>query len=182
MIDVDNIETKIRIERGQLKENDISELKRATKSLDYLWNSAGLSFTPKIHGVLSHAVEQVECLQGIGDLLEDDLERLHQMSKKIATRTNRIKKKNGQARSHSQMEAKLNNSEIIVQTLQSQAESKRVYKRKRVDAAEKAATAKKERDKNRIETIMAVEGKPYIKMVSFYDNEKASLLNADSNG
>jgi soluble lytic murein transglycosylase-like protein len=57
-----------------------------------------------------------------------------------------------------------------------------VYKRKRVDAAEKAATAKKERDKNRIETIMAVEGKPYIKMVSFYDNEKASLLNADSNG
>jgi hypothetical protein len=80
------------------------------------------------------------------------------------------------------MEAKLNNSEIIVQTLQSQAESKRVYKQKRVDAAKKAATAKKERDENRKETIMAVEGKPYIKMVSFYDNEKASLLNADSNG
>jgi hypothetical protein len=68
-----------------------------------LWNSAGLSFTPKIHGVLSHAVEQVECLQGIGDLLEDDLECLHQMSKKIADRTNRIKKKDKQARSHSQM-------------------------------------------------------------------------------
>jgi hypothetical protein len=57
-----------------------------------------------------------------------------------------------------------------------------VYKRKRVDTAEKAATAKKERDENRIETIMAVEEKPYIKMVSFYGNEKASLLNADFNG
>jgi len=172
----------MRIKQGKLKENDISELKRATQSLDYLWNSAGLSFTPKIHGVLSHAVEQVERLQGIRDLLEDDLEHLHQMSKKIADRTNRIKKKDQQARSHSQMEAKRNNSEIIARTLQSQTESKRVYKRKRVDAAEKAATAKKERDENCIETIMAVEGKPYIKMVSFYDNEKASLLNVDSNG
>jgi hypothetical protein len=102
-VTLDLICSKIRIKRGQLKENDISELKRATQSLDYLWNSAGLSFTPKIHGVLSHAVEQVECLQGIGDLLEDDLECLHQMSKKIADRTNRIKKKDKQARSHSQM-------------------------------------------------------------------------------
>ena len=52
-----------------------------------------VEFTPKIHGILSHAVEQVERLQGIGDLLEDDLEHLHQMSKKIADQTNRIKKK-----------------------------------------------------------------------------------------
>jgi len=57
-----------------------------------------------------------------------------------------------------------------------------VYKQKQVDAAEKAVTAKKERDENHIETIMAVEEKPYIKMVSFYGNEKASLLNADFNG
>jgi hypothetical protein len=39
---------------------------------------------PKIHGVLAHAVEQVERINGIGDLLEDDLEHVHQMSKKIA--------------------------------------------------------------------------------------------------
>jgi hypothetical protein len=41
-----------------------------------------MASTPKIHGVLSHAVEQVERLNGIWDLLEDDLEHLHQMSKK----------------------------------------------------------------------------------------------------
>jgi len=46
-----------------------------------LWSSAGLSFTPKIHGMLAHAVDQVESLGDIGDMLEDDLEHLHQVSK-----------------------------------------------------------------------------------------------------
>jgi hypothetical protein len=52
--------SNIQIRRGEPKENDILELKRAQLSLDYLWSAAGLKFSPKIHGVLSHAVEQVE--------------------------------------------------------------------------------------------------------------------------
>jgi len=103
-----------------------------------------LSFTPKFHGVLSHAVEH-----------------------------SRIKVKDQQARSHSQMEAKLN---IIMQMEKSQAESKRVFKRRRVDAAERAANAKKERDESRLETITSVEEKPYSRMVSLYESEKESLL------
>jgi hypothetical protein len=83
LVTLDLICSKIRIKRGEIKDSDILEVKRASRSLDYLWNSAGLSFTPKIHGVLSHAAEQVERLNGIGDLLEDDLEHLHQMSKKL---------------------------------------------------------------------------------------------------
>jgi hypothetical protein len=39
--------------------------------LNYLWSLAGLSFTPKIHGILAHAADQVEFLGGIGDMLED---------------------------------------------------------------------------------------------------------------
>jgi len=177
LVTLDFICSKIRIKRGEVKDSDISELKRAAQSLDYLWSSAGLSFTPKIHGVLSHAVEQVERLNGIGDLLEDDLEHLHQMSKKIGDRTNRIKNKDQQARSHSQMEAKLNNSDIISRMQQSQAESKRVFKRRRIDATERAAAAKQERDENRMETLTSVEERPYGRMVSFYDSEKTSLLN-----
>jgi len=65
---------------------------------------AGLSFTPKIHGVLAHASDQVELIGGIGDLLEDDLEHLHQMSQKISYRTGRIKNAVQQALSHSKME------------------------------------------------------------------------------
>jgi hypothetical protein len=41
-----------------------------------------MNYTPELHGVLSHAVEQMKLLGGVGDLLEDDLELLHQTSKK----------------------------------------------------------------------------------------------------
>jgi trans-aconitate methyltransferase len=59
-VTVDLISSKIRVKQGEVKDSDISELKRASQSLDYLWSSAGLSFTPKKPRVLSHAVEQVE--------------------------------------------------------------------------------------------------------------------------
>jgi hypothetical protein len=83
-----------------------------------------MSFTPKIHGVLAHAMQQAERIGGIGDLLEDDLEHLHQISKKITDQTSRIKNKMQQARSHSQMEVKLNNREIMARTIESKDESK----------------------------------------------------------
>jgi hypothetical protein len=70
-----------------------------------------MSYTPKIHGVLSHTSEQVQRLGGIGDLLEDELEHLNQMSKKN-DRTNRIKNKVQQAESHFKIEVKINNKEI----------------------------------------------------------------------
>jgi hypothetical protein len=55
---------------------------------------------------------------------------------------------------------------------QSKADSKRVFKRRRVDATERAAAAKQERDENRMETLTSVEEKPYGRMVSFYESEK----------
>jgi hypothetical protein len=58
-------------------------LQTSIDNLNYLCSHAGLSFTPKIHGMLEHAADQVEHLGGIGDMLEDDLEHLHQVSKKI---------------------------------------------------------------------------------------------------
>ncbi len=44
---------------------------------------------------------------------------------------------------------------------QSQAESKRVFKWRRVDATERAATAKLDRDENWMETLLSVEEKPH---------------------
>jgi hypothetical protein len=63
--------------------------------------------------MLTHAADQVEHLEGIGDMLEDDLEHLHQVSKRITDRTSKIKTITKQAHSHSKIEAKLNNKEII---------------------------------------------------------------------
>jgi hypothetical protein len=92
--------------------DDFATLERSLVNLDYLWEQAGMNYTPKIHGVLSHAVEQMKRFGGIGDLLEDDLEHLHQTLKKNSDRTSRIKNKIQQAESHSKMEAKLNNKEM----------------------------------------------------------------------
>jgi hypothetical protein len=83
LVTLDLISSKIRIKHGNLTDEDVRVLQRALKNLNYLWTQVGLSFTPKIYGVLAHAADQVELLGGIGDMLKDDLEHLHQVSKKI---------------------------------------------------------------------------------------------------
>ena len=173
LITLDLISSKIRIKQGHLKDGDLSDLRRAIANLSYLWEQTGLSFTPKVHGVLAHAVDQVERFGGIGDMLEDDLEHLHQQSKKNSDRTSRIKNKVQQAISHSKMEAKLQNKEIIQKTLESRADSMRTFKKRRTDSK---VEAKIERDLARMEKVAEVEAKPHTKQLSFYENEKAKML------
>ncbi len=79
LVTLDLILSKIRIRQGNLKDADVKQLRQSIKNLNYLWSFAGLSYTPKIHGILAHAADQVEFLGGIGDMLEDDLEHLHQI-------------------------------------------------------------------------------------------------------
>ncbi len=78
-VTLDTISSKIRMKHGEPKEDDFEIFNPSLLNLDYLWAQAGMSYTPKIHGVLSHAAG------GIGDLLEDELKHLHQMSKKKAS-------------------------------------------------------------------------------------------------
>jgi len=129
--------------------------------------------------MLAHAADQVEHLGGLGDMLEDDLEHLHQVSKRITDRTSKIKNITKQAFSHSKIEAKLNNKEIILKTKESQLHSKRAFKKPRIDAFQRAGQAKIERDSSRIETLAEVEQKPYSRLVSFYESEKAKLIDDD---
>lgn len=180
LITLDIISSKVRIKQGALKDEDLHILRRSIDSLNYLWSSAGLSFTPKIHGMLAHVVDQVESLNGIGDMLEDDLEHLHQVSKRIMDRTSKIKDVTKQAFAHSKIEAKHNNKEIIAKTRASQLSSKRQFKKPRIDAAERAAQAKNERDTKRFETLAEVEQQPYTRLVSFYESEKTKLMEEDN--
>jgi hypothetical protein len=151
---LDFIASKIRIKHGNITDGDVSDLRQSIENLDYLWTLAGLSFTPKIHGMLSHAADQVELLGSIGDMLEDDVEHLHQMLQKISYRTSRIKNVAQQAFFHSKMEAKVNNKEIVDKTNESQLHSKRTFKKARTGSSERSAQAKLERDSNRIETLV----------------------------
>jgi hypothetical protein len=175
-VTLDTISSKIRMKNGEPTQEDFEILKRSLLNLDYLWTQAGMSYTPKIHGILSHAAEQVQRLGGIGDLLEDELEHLHQMSKKISDRTNRIKNKVQQAESHSKIEAKINNKEIRAMASTVKLGSRREFKKRRVDSIARGAEAKLERDSSRIETLATIEEKPYSRIISFYENEKTKQL------
>jgi hypothetical protein len=57
------------MKHGEPKEEDFEILNQSLLNLDYQWAQAGMIYTPKIHGVLSHAAEQVQRLGGIGDPL-----------------------------------------------------------------------------------------------------------------
>jgi heme oxygenase len=62
--------------------------------------------------MLCHAFPQNQRLNGFGDLLEEDLEHLHKISKPISDSTSRIKSKKQQALMHSKLEAKLSNQPL----------------------------------------------------------------------
>ncbi len=68
------------MKNGEPQDSDYIIAEKNLENLHYLWTQAQLNFTPKIHGLLCHAVPQMRQLQGIGDTLEDDVERIHQVS------------------------------------------------------------------------------------------------------
>jgi hypothetical protein len=59
-ITLPTISSKIRMKNGKPKEEDSEILNHSLLNLDCLRAQAGMSYTPKIHGVLSHAAEQVQ--------------------------------------------------------------------------------------------------------------------------
>jgi hypothetical protein len=70
-------------------------------------------------------------------------DHLHQQSKRERERTSRLKNEVQQAISHSKMEAKLQNKEIIQKTSESRADAMRSFKKRRTDSK---VEAKIERD------------------------------------
>jgi hypothetical protein len=66
-------------------------------NLHYLWTQAKFSFMPNIHGLLSDAALQMRHFLGIGDTVEDDVERIHQISAQIESCVSRMKNRGQQA-------------------------------------------------------------------------------------
>ena len=144
------------------------------------WTKAGISYTPKIHGMLTHAFLQWQRLGGFGDLLEDDLEHLHQISKSISDRTCRIKCKEKQAIVHSKLEHKLNNHEIKAIISKTQYDSKRTFKKRPFDAISKRDLAKQERDISRMNSLVEIEQNEYETVLSLHEQGKRRMLNSDA--
>jgi hypothetical protein len=137
-----------------------------------------MRFTPKIHCLLSHAIHQMRCFEGIGDTLEDDVEHMHQISARIEARVSRMKDKDKQALVHSKMEAIQFNAEVSENIELSKQLAKRSFKKLNPElcAATRAVKLKKERDESRDETLLLVEQKPHTQFITMYDRKKAELL------
>ena len=146
--------------------------------MDYLWGKTDLSFTPKIHSAIAHAIEQVKRLGGIGDVLEDDLEHLHQTSAKITSCVSRMKNKDQQAFVHSKIEAKHNNIEVRERVQDSKQSSKRQFKKRNMelDSTVRALRAKKERDDSRVNTLQFVQRKVHFTLQKRHDIDREEYL------
>jgi hypothetical protein len=115
--------------------------------------------------------------QRVGDLLENDLGHLHQMSKAISDHTSRIKNKQQQAFSHSKIEVKLDNKDIEAIIKQVQVKTKRVMSKWPYDAISKSDSAETERDVNRLQTLVQVERKEHTKLLTYHEEQKLKMLN-----
>ena len=111
-VTLDSLASKFRMKNGEPQENDYEIAEKSLGNLAYLWKMANMRFTPKIHCLLSHAIHQMRCFEGIGDTLEDDVEHMHQISARIEARVSRMKDKDKQALVHSKMEAIQFNAEV----------------------------------------------------------------------
>ncbi len=90
---LDTISSRLWKKYGEVKPEDDEVLEASLKNLQKLWDNARMSFTPNIHGVLAHTIEQVRRFEDIGDILEDDLEHLHQTAARIYSCIRSIKGK-----------------------------------------------------------------------------------------
>jgi hypothetical protein len=180
-VTLDTISSKLRIKHGEVTEEDVTILEEAMVNLDYLWGKTDLSFTPKIHSAIAHAVEQVKRLEGIGDVLEDDLEHLHQTSAKITSCVSRMKNKDQQAFVYSKIEAKHNNIKVREKVESSKQSAKRQFKKRNMelDSTVRAVKAKKERDDSRVKTLKFVQRKVHFNLQKRHEIEKQEYLQSE---
>jgi DNA repair protein RadC len=121
------------MKHGEPQEEDYKVADKLLKNLHYLWMQAKFKFTPKVHRLLNHTVHQMRHYKGIGDTLEVDVERIHQISAEIEPRVTRMKNKAQQAVVHSKMEA-IHNCNLVKDTIEaSQLLSKRVFKKGNIE-------------------------------------------------
>jgi hypothetical protein len=84
---------------------------------------------PKIHSIHAHAVEQMKRLQGIGDMLEDDVEHVYQMAARIEMQASRMNKKALEPFIHSKVETIQNSQAMKKKIALSQQHAKRAFKK-----------------------------------------------------
>jgi hypothetical protein len=122
---LDIITAKLQIKSGNADDDACNTLERSLGNLKILWNAANLSHTPKVHSLLHHALKQMRKFKGVGDLLEDDVEKMHQIAGNFEARSSRLKSATVRAVAQSKMEAMSHNNLVQKNMQHSQQLSKR---------------------------------------------------------
>jgi hypothetical protein len=101
--------------------------------------------------------------QGIGDMLEDDVEHIHQIAAQIESRTSRMKNKAQQAFVHSKIEAIQNSQDKVVKLEASRLQANQQFKRRNLelDSEQRSNRLKIERKSSQLETLELVVNKPH---------------------
>ncbi len=155
LVVLDTICSRLRKKTGEPTQEDYDIFQASIANLNYLWLQAHLNFTPKLHSTVEHSLDHMRRFNGIGDMLEDDVEHIHQIAAKIEARVSRMKNKNAQANVHSKMEAMQNSREIREATEKSVQLSKRVLKNE-LQTASKVGERKQERENKQMETLLRI--------------------------
>ncbi len=67
-------------------------LEKSAANMNYLWSQAHLNLTPKLHCIQEHSLNHMGQFNGIGDMLEDDVEHIRQIAAKIEGQVNQIQR------------------------------------------------------------------------------------------
>ena len=174
---LDVVTKNLRIISGKANENNYKALETAFIALRNSWEAANLSHTPKLHSLITHALPQMRMFGGIGDILEDDVEKMHQIAGRSESRVARLKSATNRALAEAKIEAISKNCQVK----QHVERSKQVAKRKfsdqeaRLSVADKKKSLKSERDHKQLQTVTALYENPLPKIVN--DKLKVDFIN-----
>jgi hypothetical protein len=103
----------LRMPFGTPKEEHFTMLEEALVQIDKLWNTLGLSHTPKFHALMRHALNQMRRIGGFGGMLEDHVEKSHQDMDKFHQRVATLKNYEMRAKSYSHHEKTANDPGVV---------------------------------------------------------------------
>jgi hypothetical protein len=87
-------------------------VRQSLKEVDQLWKLLELPQAPKYHALITHALRQAIDIDGFGDMLEDELEKMHQEALRFRSRVTRLRSMAARANAFSASEKVRNNPEV----------------------------------------------------------------------
>ncbi len=176
---------KLRIKSGEAKDEDYDVLEKALDALRDLWKRAAtLKHTPKLHCVLTHSLKQMRLYSGIGDLLEDDVEKMHQIAGRFESWVSRIKGANSRVVAQAKMEAVSINNNVTKHVETSQYLPKRKFGEKKDIATDenlplikKIKLQKDQHNQQRMVAIKKLKGCSLPMIETAYERMKKEYVN-----